>query len=146
MSKVFTTISIDKVLANKKLPNWILKGAFELKTTGFLPAGNYFEDLDDVEVHEIKNALDAINTSNYKQFEVLSQQSEEDIQNLTLLCFILAVGEGELEINSEMLSDMLKYLFLLINIEHSHREGKVDVIRKNYSIFGCDKPAVKLKE
>ena len=146
MSKVFTTISIDKVLANKKLPNWILKGAFELKTTGFLPAGNYFEDLDDVEVHEIKNALDAINTSNYKQFEVLSQQSEEDIQNLTLLCFILAVGEGELEINSEMLSDMLKYLLLLINIEHSHREGKVDVIRNNYSIFGGNKPAVKLKE
>jgi hypothetical protein len=146
LSKVFTTISIDKVLANKKLPNWILKGAFELKTTGFLPAGNYFEDLDDVEVHEIKNALDAINTSNYKQFEVLSQQSEEDIQNLTLLCFILAVGEGELEINSEMLSDMLKYLFLLINIEYSHRECKVDVIRNNYSIFGGNKPAVKLKE
>ena len=144
--KVFKTISVDKILANKKLPNWILKGAFELKSTGFLPAGNYFEDLDDVEVYEIKNALDYIHTDNYKQFEILSQQAQEDIENLTLLCFILALGEGEIEVTSEMLSQMLQYLFVLIGIENSYREGKVEVLRKNYSLFGGDRPVVKAKE
>jgi DUF4097 and DUF4098 domain-containing protein YvlB len=133
------------VLADKKLPNWVLKAAFEVKHSGFLPTGEYFEKLDDVELLEIKNSLEYINTENYQQFEVMSEQAEVDLQNLTLLCFILALGEGDVEINAKSLSGMLQYLFLLVSIESSHREGKVDVHRENYSLYGGNKPVVRNK-
>lgn len=142
----FTVVSIDKVLANKKLPNWLLKAAFEVKYSGYLPAGEYFEKLDDIEVYEITNALEYIHTSNFKEFEILSGQAQEDIENLTLLCFILALGEGEMEVDAESLSSMIQYLFLLVSIEQLFREGKVEVIREHYSLFGGDKPVVKAKE
>lgn len=144
--KNFRLISIDKILSNKKLPNWVLKAAFEVKHSGFLPAGEYFEKLDDVEVYEMASALEYIHTANFEQFDVLSQQAEEDLQSLCLLCFILALGEGEIEVNPDSLSSMLQYLFLLVNIESMHRQGKVDVIREHYSLFGGEKPVVRAKD
>lgn len=144
--KNFRLISIDKILTNKKLPNWVLKAAFEVKHSGFLPAGEYFEKLDDVEIYEMASALEYIHTANFQQFNVLSQQAEEDLQSLSLLCFVLALGEGEIEVDAESLSSMLQYLFLLVNIETMHREGKVEVIREHYSLFGGDKPVVKAKD
>lgn len=143
--KNFRLISIDKILSNKKLPNWVLKAAFEVKHSGFLPAGEYFEKLDDVEVYEMSSALEYIHTANFEQFNVLSEQAQEDLSSLSLLCFILALGEGEIEVNPDSLSSMLQYLFLLVNIESMHREGKVEVIREHYSLFGGDKPVVKAK-
>lgn len=142
----FRCIQIDKVLADKKLPNWILKAAFEVKHSGFLPAGEYFKVLDDVEIYEINSGLEYINTVNFQQFEALSSQAVEDLQNLSLLCFILALGEGEVDVTSEKLSSMLQYLFLIIKIESMYREGKVEVNRENYSLFGGMKPVVKAKE
>lgn len=145
VDKNFRVISIDKILTNKKLPNWVLKAAFEVKHSGFLPAGEYFEKLDDVELYEMTSALEYIHTVNFKQFNVLSQQAEEDLQSLCLLCFILALGEGEIEVNPESLSSMLQYLFLLVSIESLHREGKVEVIREHYSLFGGNKSVVREK-
>lgn len=144
--KNFRLVSIDKILTNKKLPNWVLKAAFEVKNSGFLPAGEYFSILDDVEIYEMSSALQYIHTSNFQQFDVLSQQAQEDLESLCLLCFILALGEGEIEVDPDSLSSMLQYLFLLVNIESMHREGKVEVIREHYSLFGGDKPVVKAKE
>jgi hypothetical protein len=144
--KNFRLISIDKILTDKKLPNWVLKAAFEVKHSGFLPAGEYFEKLDDVEIYEMASALEYIHTANFQQFNVLSEQAEKDLSSLSLLCFILALGEGEIEVNPDSLSSMLQYLFLLVNIESMHREGKVEVIREHYSLFGGDKPVVKAKE
>ncbi len=144
--KNFRLIDVRKILANKKLPNWVLKAAFEVNHCGFLPAGEYFEKLDDVEIYEMVTALEYINTVNFKQFQVLSQQAQEDIENLSLLCFILALGEGEIEVDLDLLSSMLQYLFLLVSIESLQREGKVEVIRENYSLFGGDKPVVRAKE
>lgn len=143
--KNFRLISIDKILTDKKLPNWILKAAFEVKRFGYLPTGEYFSTLDDVEIQAMSIALEYIHTANFQQFNVLSQQAEEDLQSLCLLCFILALGEGELEVNPDSLSSMLQYLFLLVNIESMHREGKVEVIREHYSLFGGDKPVVRAK-
>lgn len=144
--KNFRLISIDKILTDKKLPNWVLKAAFEVKHSGFLPAGEYFEKLDDVEIYEMTSALEYIHTANFEQFNVLSKQAEEDLQSLSLLCFILALGEGELEVNPDSLSSMLQYLFLLVNVEDMHRQGKVDIIRENYSLFGGDKPVVRARD
>ncbi len=144
--KNFRLISIDKILADKKLPNWVLKAAFEVKHSGFLPAGEYFEKLDDVEIYEMSSALEYIHTANFEQFNILSEQAEQDLSSLSLLCFILALGEGEIEVNPDSLSSMLQYLFLLVNIESMHREGKLEVIREHYSLFGGDKPVVRAKE
>lgn len=144
--KNFRLISIDKILQNKKLPNWVLKAAFEVKHSGFLPAGEYFEKLDDVEIYEMSNALEYINTANFQQFDVLSQQAQEDLESLCLLCFILALGEGEIEVDPDSLSSMLQYLFLLVSIESLHREGKVEVIREHYSLFGGEKPVVRARD
>lgn len=144
--KNFRLISIDKILANKKLPNWVLKGAFEVKHSGFLPAGEYFEKLDDVEIYEMSSALEYIHTGNFQQFNILSEQAEEDLQSLCLLCFILALGEGEIEVDPDSLSSMLQYLFLLVSIESLHRQGKVEVIREHYSLFGGEKPVVRARD
>lgn len=144
--KNFRLISIDKILTDKKLPNWVLKAAFEVKHSGFLPAGEYFEKLDDVELYEMKNAIESIHTVDFQQFNGFSEQSAEDMQNLSLLCFILALGEGEIEVDADSLSSMLQYLFLLINIEGMSREGKLEVIREHYSLFGGDKPVVRAKD
>jgi hypothetical protein len=144
--KNFRLISIDKILSDKKLPNWVLKAAFEVKHSGFLPAGEYFEKLDDVEIYEMSSALEYIHTANFQQFNILSEQAEQDLSSLSLLCFILALGEGELEVNPDSLSSMLQYLFLIVNIESMHREGKLEVIREHYSLFGGDKPVVRAKD
>lgn len=142
----FRIVSVEKILNNKKLPNWVLKAAFELKNAGFLPAGEYFEKLDDVEIYEMTSALEYIHTVNFHEFNVLNEQAKEDLESLCLLCFILALGEGELEVNPESLSSMLQYLFLLVSIENLHREGKLDIIRENYSLFGGEKPVVRAKQ
>lgn len=144
--KSFRLISIDKILNDKKLPNWILKAAFEVKCFSFLPTGEYFSNLDDIEIQAMSSALEYIHTVNFEQFNILSQQAEEDLHNLCLLCFILALGEGELDVNPNTLSNMLQYLFLLVSIESLHREGKVEVIREHYSLFGGEKPVVRAKE
>ena len=127
------------------MPNWVLLAAFELTQSNYLTAGDYFEKLDDVEVYEIKNAVDYIKTDNFHQFNLYSEQAMQDLENLSLLCFILALGEGEPEMTQSALSSMLEYLFLLVNIENNYREGKVDVIRNNYSLLTVDKPVVKHK-
>lgn len=144
--KNFRLISIDKILSNKKLPNWVLKAAFEVKHSGFLPAGEYFSILDDVEIYEMSSALEYIHTANFQQFNILSQQAQEDLESLCLLCFILALGEGEIEVDPDCLSSMLQYLFLLVSIESLHREGKVEVIREHYSLFGGEKPVVRARD
>lgn len=94
----------------------------------------------------MSSALEYIHTGNFQQFNVLSEQAEEDLQSLCLLCFILALGEGEIEVNPDSLSSMLQYLFLLVSIESLHREGKVDIIREHYSLFGGEKPVVRAKD
>lgn len=136
-------LNLDRVLENKILPNWVLKAAFEVRQHQFLPAGDYFEKLDDVEVYEIQSSLNYINTIDFEQFHVFSENSRQDLENLSLLCFILALGEGEVEMTTAGLSSMLEHLFLLVKLESAHRNGKVDVIRENYSIFPTNKIVIQ---
>ena len=145
MIKPLNVLNLNKILESKNMPNWVLLAAFELTQSNYLTAGDYFEKLDDVEVYEIKNAVDYIKTDNFHQFNLYSEQAMQDLENLSLLCFILALGEGEPEMTQSALSSMLEYLFLLVNIENNYREGKVDVIRNNYSLLTVDKPVVKHK-
>lgn len=138
-------VNIEKVLQTKNLPSWIYKAAFELKVGGYLPTGEFFEKVDDVEIMQMRDFAKSINTENFIQFELETSESEENLQHLSLLCFLLALGEGETEITPELLTEMLPFLFLLIAIEWMYREGEVEVIRENYSLLDGQKPVVKEK-
>lgn len=138
-------INVEKVLQNKKLPSWILKAAFELNVGGYLPAGEFFEKLDDEEVQHMRICAKNVDTTNYKEFKVESFNAEKNLENLALLCFLLAIGEGEVNITPSSLSEMLESLFLLISIEHLHRTGELDVIRENYSLLDGSRSVVKAR-
>lgn len=138
-------ISVERVLQNKKLPPWVLKAAFELKVGGYLPAGEFFEKLDDEELQHMRICAKNIDTSNFKEFKVESFNAEKNLENLALLCFLLALGEGDIEVTPESLSDMLESLFLLISIEYLYRNGEVDAIRENYSITDGTRSVVKAR-
>lgn len=146
MIQDFKIINVEKILKDKTLPNWVLKAAFELTRFQYLPTGDYFEKLDDVEVCEIKDSLNYIDTINAKYFSTQSKRAKEVLQNLSLLCLILALGEGEIETSAESLSSMLNYLRIIVTVESLHREGKVQAIRKNYSLFAGNKPLIDPKE
>ena len=62
-----------------------------------------------------------------------------------MLCFILAVGEGEVDITPDMLSTLLESLFIFISIEYMYRQKEIDVIRENYSLIGGNKSVIKAK-
>lgn len=146
MIEDFKIINIEKILKDKTLPNWVLKAAFELTQFHYLPTGDYFEKLDDVEVYEIKDSLNYMDTINAQNFGMQSERAEEVLQNLSLLCLILALGEGEIEASAENLSSMINYLCIIVAAENLHRQGKVQVIRKNYSLFAGNKPLVDPRE
>lgn len=138
-------LSIDRILAAKGLPSWIYKAAFELKTTGYLPTGEFFEKLDDVELENMRDCAKNISTKDFFSFETMSKEAEKNLENLSLLCFILAVGEGEVGLNSEMLSNLMQSLFIFISIEYMHRQKEIDVIRENYSLIDGDKSVIKAR-
>ena len=139
-------LSIDKILQTKNLPSWIYKAAFELKVGGYLPAGEFFEKLDDVEILQMRDFAKSVSTENFVQFELDTSDSEIYLRHLALLCFILALGEGQIEVTPDLLTEMLPFLFLLIAIEHMYRQGEVEVIREHYSILDGQKPVVKEKK
>ncbi len=138
-------LNIEKVLKDKKLPSWILKAAFELNVGGYLPTGEFFEKLDDEEVRHMRICAKNVGTENYKVFSIDSFDGKKNLENLSLLCFILALGEGEIEITPDLLSTMLEFLFLLISIEYLHRNGEIQAIRENYSLLDGSRSVFKGK-
>lgn len=138
-------LSVEKVLSTKGLPSWVYKAAFELKVGGYLPTGEFFEKLDDVELHHMRECAKNISTKDFFSFETMSREAEENLEFLSLLCFILAIGEGETEVTPDMLSSLLESLFIYISIEYMYRQKEIDVIRENYSLIDGDKSVIKAK-
>ena len=138
-------LSIDKILSTKGLPSWIYKAAFELKVGGYLPTGEFFEKLDDVELEHLRECAKNINTKDFFSFETMSREAEENLEFLCLLSFILAVGEGEVDITPDILSTLLESLFIFISIEYMYRQKEIDVTRENYSLLDGSKPVIKAK-
>lgn len=136
-------LDIEKILITKEVPSWIHKAAFELKVNMYLPAGEYFEKLDDEEVTHMYDCAKNVDTKDFMSFQTQSEQAAINLKNLSLLCFILAHGEGEIDLSPDLLSDMLGSLFLLISIEKLYRDNEVEVIRENYSVLDGDRPVVK---
>jgi hypothetical protein len=139
-------VNVEEVLNNKSLPSWIYKCAFELQVQSYLPTGEFFEKLDDEELLHLKECAEKIRTKDFTSFEINDIESQKNLQNLCLLCFLLALGEGIAEINPEALSSMLESLFMLIAIDGMHRNNILQAIRKNYSLLDSTNPVVKGKK
>ena len=138
-------LSVERILNTKGLPSWVYKAAFELKVGGYLPTGEFFEKLDDVELEHLRECAKNISTKDFFSFETMSREAEENLEYLCLLCFILAVGEGEVELTPDMLSTLLESLFIFISIEYMYRKGEIDINRENYSLIDGNKPVIKTK-
>lgn len=138
-------LSVERILSTKGLPSWVYKAAFELKVGGYLPTGEFFEKLDDVELYHMRECAKNVSTKDFFSFETMSREAEENLEFLSLLCFILAIGEGETEVTPEMLSSLLESLFIYIGIEYMYRQKEIDVIRENYSLIDGDKSVIKAK-
>jgi hypothetical protein len=91
-------LNLDKVLQTKSLPSWVHKAAFELKTGMYLTAGEFFEKLDDEEVYQMKEFAKEICTEDFVKFELETDEAIDNLQAFSVLCFILALGEGEVDV------------------------------------------------
>ena len=136
-------LQLNKVIQDKTLPIYILKAVNKLKADTYLTAGDYFALLDEVDLKNLRSAVANITTTDYKEFEIQHSEAEKDLANLSLLCFVLALGEGEAEITPEALQVMLQCLVALIKIESLYRAKHIEVKRENFSILDIDKPIAK---
>lgn len=139
------TVDLNKIINDRDMPSFILKAAHDLKMNQYLPAGEYFMSLDDVEVYEMSNAVESVMTDNFKSFDVPTEQQEKDLSNLSVLCFLLAMGEGAMVLTPDDLGDMLRSLTVLITVEALNRKGQVEVVYENYSILDGSKPIARKK-
>ena len=137
-------LQLSKVLQDKSLPSYIAKATKELQFRTYLPTGDFFAMIDDVELLEMQNAIGSIITNDHKEFEILHSQAEKDLADLSLLCFVLALGEGEAEITPEGLQVMLQSLVALTAIEGLYRKGAVEIQRKNFSILDGSRPIARV--
>ena len=98
-----------------------------------------------MELEHLRECAKNINTKDFFSFETMSREAEENLEFLCLLSFILAVGEGEVDITPDMLSTLLESLFIFISIEYMYRQKEIDVTRENYSLIDGSKPVIKSK-
>jgi hypothetical protein len=137
-------VQLHKIVEAKDLPTYIVRAAKDIKYGGYLPAGEFFEKLDDVEVLELACTMNNVYTNNFEQFDLPNNRAFKDLYHLSLLCFVLALGEGIVEVDEVILQEYLKALFVLIAVETMYREGKVEVFRENYSVVESLKPIAKI--
>lgn len=138
-------VDLHKVVSMQELPTYLTKAAELLLLNSYMTTGEYFYLLDDVEVYELSNAVNNIKSKDYKSFSVASEQQSHDLRNISLLCFLLATGEGEIGFNHELLPMLLHNLSLLSTIEELKRKGNIDVNYLNYSLFNTSRPVITKK-
>lgn len=136
---------LDKVTDDTNdLPPYIVRAGKELQESGYLTAGDFFERLDDVEVLHLTTLMNSVNTADFKLYNVDSEEAGRNLYHLSLVCFVLALGEGEVQITPEFLHESMKALFVLIAVENLYREGKVLVFRENFTILESQRPVAQV--
>lgn len=139
-------LDLEKIISDKSLPACIRRTAKELKYGGYITAGEFFEKLEDEEVFFLMESIENIHTNNFREFTITSQDMEKSLYNMSLLCFVLALGEGEAGLTPEQVSDMLQSLTALVAVETLHRRDRVEVYRENYSILDRTRIIAKSKK
>jgi hypothetical protein len=136
-------LDLEKIIQTKDLPACIRRAAKELRYGGYMTAGEFFEKLEDSEVHELADHVENIHTDNFREFTVTTEDMQKSLYAMSLLCFILALGEGEPSLDPDQVSEMLKGLTALVLVESLHRKSLVQVFRENYSILDGKKVIAK---
>lgn len=130
-----TYLDLPKIVAAEDLPDCIRKLASDMIRYQYVSSGDYFASLDDVEVFELANAVENINSKNLRQFTITSEQAQKDLYNISLLSILLACGEGESELKPERIPDYMAALFALIMVESLYRNGSINAYREHYSVI-----------
>jgi len=138
-------VHLDTILASQnKLPTYIIRAAKELRETSYLTAGDFFEKLEDVEVLHLAVLMNSLQMTKEGNFIFDSREVSENLYHLSLVCFLLALGEGSVEVTPELLQELLLNLFLLIAVENLYRRGKVEVFRENFSVIDSFRPIARV--
>ena len=133
-------VYLDKIIEGTDLPTCLVRAAKDLQESGYLTTGDFFEQLEDVEVLELTSLMNSVNTQDFHKYALESEEAGRNLYHLSLICFVLALGEGEVQITPSFLNEALKALFMLIIIENLYREGKVLVFRENFTILESNRP------
>jgi hypothetical protein len=138
-------VDLEKIAtAGDRLPTYLVRAAKELQESTFLTAGDFFERLEDVEVLHLAVLMNTIrSTQSSGEYMADTVEAQQFLYWLSLLCFILALGEGTVEMTPELLQECLMALFLLIAVENLYRRGKVEVFRENFSVLESFKPIAR---
>ena len=138
-------VDVNKIAnSGDRLPTYLVRAAKDLQENSFLTAGDFFERLEDVEVLHLAVLMNTIrSTLASGEYTANTNEAQQYLYWLSLVCFILALGEGTVEMTPELLQDCLKALFLLIAVENLYRRGKVEVFRENFSVLESFKPIAR---
>jgi hypothetical protein len=137
-------LHLDKIVNATDLPTYLVRAGKELQESGYLTAGEFFEKLDDVEVLHLGVLMDSVHTVSLGTYKVDSDEAGKNLYHLSLLCFVLALGEGIVELDTNFIDGAMQALFVLIAVENMYRRGAVEVFRENFSIVESFKPVAKV--
>lgn len=137
-------VYLDKIIEGTELPSCLVRAAKDLQESGYLTTGDFFERLEDVEVLELTTLMNSVNTADFKLYSIQSEEAGRNLYHLSLICFVLALGEGEVQITPSFLHEAMKALFVLIAVENLYREGKVLVFRENFTILESNRPVAQV--
>lgn len=136
---------LDKIVEDgNDLPTYLVRAGKELQQCGYLTAGDFFERLEDVEVLHITTLMNSVNTQDFHKYALDSEEAGRNLYHLSLICFVLALGEGGVQITPSFLHEAMKALFILIAVENLYREGKVLVFRENFTILESNRPVAQV--
>lgn len=137
-------LNLDKIVAATDLPECIVRAGKELQENGYLTAGDFFEKLDDVEVLLLGVMVDSVKTDDFQTYKVDTEIAEKYLYQLSLLCFVLALGEGIVELDTDFIHESMQSLWTLIAVENMYRRGEVQVFRESFSIIESFYPVAKV--
>ena len=137
-------LHLDKIENATDLPEYIVRAGKELRESGYLTAGEFFEKLDDVEVLHLAVLMNSVRTLGVGQYQIDSDEAGKNLYHLSLLCFVLALGEGIVELDTEFVDNAMQALFTLIAVENMYRRGEVEIFRENFSIVESLKPIARV--
>jgi len=137
-------LHLHKVEEATDIPECIVKAAKEVRSCGFMTTGDFFEKLDDVEVLLLAVMMDTIKFDDKQDYVLTTENAGLNLYHLSLLCFVLALGEGIVELDTDFVHGAMQALFTLIAVENMHRRGEVIVFRENYSVVESVRPIAKV--